>query len=402
MGLALQFGLSQHGIAKAQVSTKALASLSLGLYFSQLSIQYFKSYQQASLALCPRINVLLGPNGVGKTNLLDAIYCLALTRSAFNAEEQNLGWGAPWYALRGTVQLAEQDELNLQMSRKEEDKRLFKIDGEPLQKLAEHIGRIPTVLIAPNDPGLITEGSEGRRKFFDGLLSQLSALYLEQLLGYNSVLAQKNAYLKYILKERARPDHALLDSYDRQLADLGKELVVARQGVMQEFLPYFYAHYTFIAGSDERPLITYETAVDTAGLPAQLSQYRQADLNAGRGVHGPHKDDYLCDIEGKPARKYASQGQLKSFTIALKLAQYDLLASRHGRQPILLLDDIFDRLDEQRITALLRMIASDKFGQVFITDARPERSKALLADLPCAVKAFLVKEGSVQPFDLHA
>lgn len=257
-------------------------------------------------------------------------------------------------------------------------------DKKPYERLSEHIGRFPVVLAAPNDTDLVREGSDERRKFFDGVLSQLHPDYLTALLHYNQLLQQRNSLLRQFA-ERHYLDEDLLDVYSEPLVERALELHAFRREFMGRFLPVFQKHYGNLSESREAVDIGYESEVGSEEFAREFRQTRQRDVAAQRTTRGAHRDDFEFEINGFPLRKFGSQGQQKSFVVALKLAQFELLTEEKGFQPLLLLDDIFDKLDERRIQKLIAMMADGTFGQVFLTDARPERTEQLLSDLPVEV-----------------
>ena len=260
-------------------------------------------------------------------------------------------------------------------------------DKKAYDRLSDHIGRFPVVLIAPDDTDLVREGGELRRRFFDGVLSQLDPRYLEDFLQYNKILNQRNALLK-LFTERNYLDVDLLETYNDPLIALNLRLHAQRRAFMDGFLPLFKKYYAFLSNEKESVAVVYESEVATDDFPAEFRKHRSRDLHAQRTVRGIHKDDYVFEIDGMVLRKFGSQGQQKSFVIALKLAQYELLAAEKETKPILLLDDIFDKLDDKRIHKLIELIDDGSLGQVFITDARPERSRRILESIQADVRFF--------------
>lgn len=260
-------------------------------------------------------------------------------------------------------------------------------DKKSYERLSDHIGRFPVVLIAPDDTYLVREGSEERRRFFDGVLSQLDPRYLDDFLHYNRILTQRNGLLK-LFAERNYLDEDLLETYNDPLIELGLRIHAQRQAFMEKFVPLFQKYYAFLSNAKESVAVVYESEVATDDFPGEFRKHRSRDLHAQRTVKGIHKDDYVFEIDGVVLKKFGSQGQQKSFVIALKLAQYELLAAEKETQPILLLDDIFDKLDDKRIHKLIELIDDGSLGQVFITDARPERSRRILETVQAEVRFF--------------
>lgn len=363
------------------------------LLLKGLHLTNFKSYAEGTFEFSDRINAIVGENGSGKTNLLDAIYFLALTKSAFSSQDmQALRHAADFMRLEGEFHWAplhpadaeRHERLSLSLPRGQ--RKTVAREDKPYDRLTDHIGRIPVVLMAPNDTDLVREGPEERRKFFDGVLSQLNAGYLTDLLQYNRLLEQRNHLLRQF-HERHRMDADLLAAYDAPLLELAQRLYTARLLFINEFLPVFQQQYALLSESREQVHIAYLS--DLAGAPdfaAGFLQNRPRDLAAQRTTLGVHRDDFEFLFDGQPLKKFGSQGQQKSFVVALKLAQFQFIFQEKGLRPLLLLDDIFDKLDDRRITQLMARMADGTFGQVFLTDARPERTRQLLSTLPIEVR----------------
>ena len=260
-------------------------------------------------------------------------------------------------------------------------------DKKAYERISEHIGRFPVVMLSPNDTDIIRDGSEERRKFFDGVMAQLDAEYLENLLQYNRLLLQRNSLLKQF-SERNYTDDLLLDVYSDPLVEVSLKLYQARNQFITAFLPIFKKHYNTLSDAREDVEMIYESEVGAEHFTQIFRKNRQRDLAAQRTTMGTHKDDFIFEINGFTLRKFGSQGQQKSFVIALKLAQFEMLTKVKGFPPLLLLDDIFDKLDDRRIQQLITMMVDGTFSQVFITDARPERTRQLLDNLGVEVKYF--------------
>ncbi len=383
------------------------------MHLESLDLLLFKNYDEAHLALARRVNCFTGPNGSGKTNLLDAIHYLALTKSAFSPTDGlSIQHGADYAMVRGRFQRNDEPPLPgagalsaeiVQVNLHTAQKKTVLLNKAPYERLAEHIGRFPVVLLSPYDTDLVREGSEERRRFFDGLLSQLDAPYLDTLLRYNQVLRQRNALLKHF-GERRTFDRELLAVLDDQLVPLGSALTEARSRFLISFELLFQRHYAHLTDGAESVALTYRSQLLDTDFAQLLADHQRRDLAAERSTVGPHRDDFEFlllpppigyDQTPRPVRQLASQGQQKSFVIALKLAQFELLAARHHTRPLLLLDDIFDRLDERRIQRLLTLVADGTFGQVFLTDSHPHRAAALLRPLTSEMAEFRVENGRV-------
>lgn len=365
------------------------------MLLENLSLLFFKNYEEAALSFSEHINCFIGDNGSGKTNLLDAIHYLSITKSAFPGTElQSIKQGEDFFMVKGRF-LVEGEKHTVQVSMRQGQKKTVTHNKALYEKMSDHIGRFPVVLISPYDTDLIREGSEERRKYFDSLISQLHHPYLEQLIQYNYVLKQRNSLLKQFA-ERHYYDRDYLHILNEQLVPAGAQLAEERQKFLQEFVPIFRKHYRHISESSEEVSLTYKSQLPDADFATLLQQAERKDLALQRTTVGPHKDDYIFLMDGNPVKSFGSQGQQKSFVIALKLAHFEVIAERHHHKPLLLLDDIFDRLDEKRITHLMEMVAAHTFGQIFLTDTHLERTDKILAGLSESIRRFEVKEGEVE------
>ena len=364
------------------------------MHIENLYLVNFKNYRQTKIDFSNYINALVGDNGSGKTNLLDAIYILSMTKSAFNATDQQcILHDESYYSIIGKFQLKEKDTSvanSLQLGKRKK----ITINKNKVDKAADIIGMLPTVMIAPNDHSLITDGSETRRKFFDSIICQLDKDYLLQLLDYNHALKQRNKLLKQFA-ESGNVNHDLLEPYDEIILKLAKSISTTRAAFCSNYLEKIIRHYRFLTEGKEEINLIYQTQLSEPDPELLLQRSLQKDLALQRTTVGTHRDEYLFEMDSYPLKKFGSQGQQKSFLIALKLAQFDLLQEDKGFKPILLLDDIFDKLDDQRIQKLTEMIEHHEFGQVFITDARPERSRHFLEKLNIEWKAILVENGNL-------
>ncbi len=349
------------------------------LFLKTLQLTHFKNYTQHRVELSPRLNGFAGPNGTGKTNLLEAVHVLCLTRSHHRLSDKYLvEHGADFYRLEGYFERNGETEhivVKYDGQRKEVER-----NGSPFPRLMDYIGRFPVVMISPDDISLVQEGSEERRRFLDATLSQLSLVYLSQLTIYTSLLKQRNALLRAFAEQR-RFDALLLETFDRQMAGPAAALWQMRSAFVEQLAPLFQEIYAEIAGTRESVALGLERGGDSDDLAAELVAYRERDRALERTSVGPHRDDLSLTLNGYSIRKYASQGQLKSFLLALRLAQYEVLRQVKGTAPLLLLDDLFDKLDEQRVQQLIALLWMRQFGQIFITDTHPQR-------LESVVKAF--------------
>jgi DNA replication and repair protein RecF len=370
----------------------------------QLHLLFFKNYDEASLAFSPGINCFIGDNGSGKTNLLDAIHYLALTKSAFaSSDAQSIKQGADFFVVKGKFSAAQLEHPEIiQVSMRANQKKSITHDKQPYDRLADHIGRYPAVLISPYDTDLIRQGSEDRRRYFDSLQSQLDHDFLELLIQYNGLLRQRNATLKQGSGSHGF-DALYLQALDDQLAPLGESLSELRVVFLAQFIPVFQRHYAQLADGREQVVVEYKSQLPGQNFRHLLLANERRDLLLQRSTTGPHRDDFVFLMDGLPVKSYASQGQQKSFAIALKLAQFELLASRAmlagspAAKPLLLLDDIFDRLDDKRIARLLQLVADQTFGQVFLTDTNLARTDQALSGVSSAIQRFQVSAGAVAP-----
>lgn len=368
----------------------------------QLHLLFFKNYDEANLLFSPGINCFIGDNGSGKTNLLDAIHYLALAKSAFTSlDSQSIKQGADFFVVKGKFSAPglERPET-IQVSLRAGQKKTLTHDKQPYDRLADHIGRYPAVLISPYDTDLIRQGSEERRRYFDSLQSQLDHNFLELLIQYNGLLRQRNATLKQGSGSHGF-DALYLQALDDQLAPLGESVSQARAEFLIQFVPVFQQHYAQLAEGREQVTLSYKSQLPGQNFRHLLLANERRDLALQRSTTGPHRDDFVFLMDEMPVKSYASQGQQKSFVIALKLAQFEMLAARPSSasppavpaKPLLLLDDIFDRLDDKRIARLLQLVADQTFGQVFLTDTNLTRTDAALVGVSSEIRRFRVQDG---------
>ena len=364
------------------------------MILNRLIVNNFKSYGEADVALCDNVNCFVGNNGAGKTNLLDAVYYLSFCKSYFNpVDSQNIKLGEEFFAIHGHYSGADVASLTL---RRGQGKQM-KWNKKTYKALFEHIGKIPLVMVSPNDQQLITGGSDLRRKFMDGVISQTDHRYLEHLIAYTKALEQRNRLLKQMWDDRMWDD-AMVSIWDTQLASNGEYLTEKRVEFIRDFMPLFDEYYHWIVGSDEPGTIDYRH--DERPMLLQLEECHQADKYSQYTNAGPHKDDLVFLLSAESSdftlKKFGSQGQQKSFALALKLAQFQYILNHSGEKPILLLDDIFDKLDLPRIKRLIALVGSDRFGQVLLTDTQPGRVQAIFDEMPSLEhKIFTVTSGTI-------
>jgi DNA replication and repair protein RecF len=337
-----------------------------------ISLTRFKNYSQRAFQFNNRIVGICGNNGVGKTNLLDAIHYLCFTKSYFTRLDQvNVQQGQQGFRIEGDWELNSKREKAVCILR-ESGKKEFYINEGVYEKFSEHIGRYPCVIIAPDDISIITDGSEERRRFLDALLSQLDKEYLSHLIKYNRVLVQRNMLLKNFF-ETGKKDWSLLDVLDEQLLQPGQYIFEKRKAFYLSFLPRTIRLYEEIANRKEDIELHYQSELNLCSFKELLHLNRQRDVAAQRTTGGIHRDDLVMNLTGQLFRNIASQGQRKSLLFALKLAEMDVLKDNKGFAPLLLLDDVFEKLDEERIASLLHRVCIENNGQVFITDTNEER-----------------------------
>lgn len=364
------------------------------MYLKKLNILNFKNYTEAELVFSTHINCLVGNNGEGKTNVLDAIHYLSFCKSFFNpVDSHNIMHDAPFFMVQGVYDLEGKEE-EIYCGLKRNQKKLFKRNKKEYQRLADHIGLFPLVMISPADSELITEGSESRRRFIDSVISQYDKEYLDTLIQYNRVLSHRNALLKQFA-DSGRFDGESLELWDMQLFNYGIEVYNKRCDFINRFIPIFQEYYELISGGREQVGLEYVSHLNTGTFKEVLEKALQRDRVMEYTTVGIHKDDLGFTLNSYPLKKYASQGQQKSFLIALKLAQFDFIKQIKQAAPILLLDDIYDKLDDLRVKQLMELVCSDNFGQLFITDTHLTRLQELFASTGADYKVFKIVNGIV-------
>ena len=364
------------------------------MFLQELKLFNFKNYAEANLRFENAVNCFLGKNGSGKTNLLDAMHYLSFTKGAINpSDSQNIKLGENQFIIKGTFDI-QGKQKEVICSYQQGQKKNVKEDGQDYLKFSEHVGKYPLVLIAPQDIELIWDGSEVRRKFFDSLLSQIDHGYLEDLIVYANYLKQRNSALK-LFAERGSVDHDLLASYDGKIIPSAKRIFSKRSEFLKEFLPVFQKHYKNIAGSkDEEMNIQYRSDLEGNDFEALLEKNLNRDVMLQRTTNGIHRDDFLFLLNNNEVKRFGSQGQQKSFLIGLKLAEFQCIAEKKKFKPLLLLDDIFDKLDDTRIGTLMKLVGEGMFGQLFITDARPTRCLELFKEIKLEAGIWNIENGA--------
>ncbi|HYG16574.1 MAG TPA: DNA replication/repair protein RecF [Bacteroidia bacterium] len=351
----------------------------LSMQLRRLHLINFKNHEELVWQFT-HINCITGPNGAGKTNVLDAIHYLSLCKSYFNSTDlQNIRHEEGFFMCAGNYDDSG-EAIALQLGVKRNVRKTIKKNGAEYDKLAQHIGLIPLVIITPFDIQLVYESGEGRRRFMDTILSQTDASYLEALQQYNRLLDQRNRQLKQFA-ERNNFNSTLLETYNQQLAPLAQAVYKKRKDFFSSFIPVFREKYALISDSAETAGIDYESQLHQAGFLALMEENLRRDTALERTTAGPHRDDLDFTLDGRPVKRFASQGQTKSFVIALKLAQYEYLKENTDKKPLLLLDDIFEKLDALRAAQLMELVAGEGFGQLFITDTHRERLRGVFENL---------------------
>ncbi len=365
------------------------------MYLKSLSLINFKNYREAEFEFHDKVNCFVGNNGEGKTNVLDAIYYLSFCKSFFNPSDvQNILHNEPFFVIQGDFEKAgEVDKIHCGVKRGQN--KVFKKNKKEYERLAEHIGGYPLVMISPADSILIYEGSEERRKFIDGIIAQYDREYLDHLIQYNKALAQRNALLKLFFKER-RFDADSLGVWNDQLVNHGLYLFEKRRKFIHDFEPIFQKYFSAVSGNKEVVQLQYESPLLHGSFIDLLNASEDEDARKQFTTVGIHKDELLFNIGSHPLKKFGSQGQQKSYLIALKIAQLEFLKQIKKVNPILLLDDIFDKLDENRVRYLLELVNTNQFGQIFITDTHPERIEQLLHAVKGSHKMFEIDKGAIK------
>ena len=359
------------------------------MYLQKISLVNFKNIESQTFDFQQKINCFVGNNGVGKTNVLDAIYYLSFAKSYFNSvATQNIRHSEEFFMIEGEYHINDKVD-SVVCSLKRGNKKVVKRNGKVYEKFSDHIGYLPLVIISPADRDLITDGSETRRKFIDNVISQSDAQYLQTVIKYNKVLAQRNSLLKYFAVNRTF-DAINLKVYDEQLNRYGNVIFEKRTAFLNEFIPIFKHRYKAISNSSERVDLVYKTQLKDIGFLDLFEQNLERDRVLQYTSSGIHKDDLTFEIDGYPIKKFGSQGQQKSYLIALKLAQFDFIKAQANVKPILLLDDIFDKLDENRVAKIIALVNDGNFGQLFISDTHAERAENVIKKTKQPYKMFVL------------
>jgi len=360
------------------------------MFLKKLILTNFKSYPQADFTFSDKINCFIGNNGVGKTNLLDAIYYLSFCKSYFSTiDTQNIRHGEEFFAIHGTYMRPSDNLEIVQCLQKRNQRKRFLLNKKEYDRLSDHIGYIPLVMISPYDRDLINDGSEIRRKYIDSVIAQFDKGYLDDLINYNKALAQRNALLKTFAETRSFQADTL-EIWNEQLIKLGEMICQKRTAFLEKIIPIFRYYFRLISGASETVDIKYNTQLCGSSFRDLLADALPMDKSAQYTTVGIHKDDLDFELDGYPIKRFGSQGQQKSFVVALKLAQFDYTRETKGFKPILLLDDVFDKLDDLRVQQLINLVSEHSFGQVFITDTSENRIRSIFDAIDIDHKLFAI------------
>jgi DNA replication and repair protein RecF len=364
------------------------------MYLKKLSLTFFKNYEQAELTFSPKINCFVGNNGVGKTNILDAIHYLSLTKSFFNnIDSVNIKHNEDYFIVQGSF-VRDDEENNIFCSFHKQKQKVLKRNGKEYSKLSDHVGRFPVVMISPADSALITEGSEVRRKFLNKIISQYDAGYLDSVLKYNKVLQQRNKLLKDF-KLSGSFDIDMISIWDSQLIKFGNSIYTERDILVNELIPVFNEYYSLISSKKEIVKLNYRSHLKEGDFSRMLRNSVDKDRILEYTTVGIHKDDLILEMDDHPVKSLGSQGQQKSYLVALKLAKFDYIKRKAGFSPILLLDDIFDKFDATRVEQIIRLVGNHRFGQIFITDTHKGRLQEILTKVDSDYKMFRIEENGI-------
>ena len=347
------------------------------MHLQKVTLVNFKNFESQTFDFQEKINCFVGNNGVGKTNVLDAIYYLSFAKSYFNpVATQNIRHSEEFFMIQGEYQIDNKIDTVV-CSLKRGNKKVVKRNGKAYEKFSDHIGYLPLVIISPADRDLITDGSDIRRKFIDSVISQSDHKYLQTIIKYNKVLAQRNSLLKYFAVNRTF-DALNLRVYDEQLNNYGSIIFKKRSAFLEKFIPIFKKRYEVISNSNESVELVYKTQLKDVDFLTLFEENIERDRVLQYTSAGIHKDDLVFEIDGYPIKKFGSQGQQKSYLIALKLAQFDFIKEQSKVKPILLLDDIFDKLDDMRVAQIITLVNNEDFGQLFISDTHKDRTEEVV------------------------
>ena len=359
------------------------------MHLKSLSLVNFKNYEQVDISLSEKINCFVGENGVGKTNILDAVHYLSLCKSNLNpVDSQNVRYDQEFCVVQGIFERKDKEE-NIYCGIRKQKKKQFKRNQKEYQKLSEHIGLIPLVMISPADAILINGGSEERRKFMNGVIAQYSRVYLDNLIQYNRALNQRNRLLKDFASSRSF-DREMLEVWDEQLIRYGVPIFKERRRFVDELLPVFNSFHSHVSGKRETVTLTYQSQLKDSDFVEGVKAFHEKDRIVQYSTFGIHKDDLGMTLGDYSLKKSGSQGQQKTFLVALKLAEFEFIRKITEIPPILLLDDIFDKFDASRVKKIISLVADNQFGQIFITDTNEQRILGILEEIPADHRVFKI------------
>ena len=363
------------------------------MILKRISILNYKNLEQVELDFSPKMNCFIGQNGMGKTNLLDAVYYLSFCKSSANPiDSQNIKHNQDFFVVQGSYLTDEGDPEEVYCGLKRRQKKQFKRNKKEYSRLSDHIGLIPLVMVSPADSELILGGSEERRRFMDVVISQYDREYLSALIRYNKAMAQRNT----LLKAEVEPDDELMNVWEEMMASAGEVVFRKRNDFINEFIPTFQSFYSYISQDQEVVNLSYESHAMQGNLLQIIRESRQRDHIMGYSLKGIHKDDLVMQLAEYPIKREGSQGQNKTYLVALKLAQFDFLRrTGSNTTPLLLLDDIFDKLDASRVEQIVKLVSGDKFGQIFITDTNRDHLDKILRKIEGEYKVFGVEQGAI-------
>lgn len=362
------------------------------MILKRISILNYKNLEQVELAFSPKLNTFFGQNGMGKTNLLDAVYFLSFCKSAGNPiDSQNIRHDSDFFVIQGFYEAADGTPEEIYCGMKRRQKKQFKRNKKEYTRLSDHIGFLPLVMVSPADSVLISGGSDERRRFMDVVISQYDKEYLDALIRYNKALAQRNT----LLKSEMPVEEELFLVWEEMMAQAGEMVFHKREEFIREFIPIFQSFYSFISQDKEKVGLTYDSHARDASLLAVLKENRMRDQIMGFSLRGIHKDELNMLLGDFPIKREGSQGQNKTYLVALKLAQFDFLKRTGTTFPLLLLDDIFDKLDASRVEQIIKLVVGDNFGQIFITDTNREHLDRILHKVGSDYKMFRVEKGNI-------
>ena len=362
------------------------------MYLKKLALVNFKNHSESNFQFRKNINCFVGNNGSGKTNILDAIHYLSLSKSYFNKiDVQNIKFEEDFFILKGLF-IKEKEQSDIQCSLQKGEQKILKCNGKKYKRFSDHIGNFPIVIISPTDSNIILDGSEIRRRYIDSSIAQYNTQYLKNLISYNKALKQRNVLLKSFT-EKQYFDKLSLEIFDNQLIKFGTAIFKERTYFLERLIDIFKKYYRNIASNNEKVNIKYQSQLSQKDFSDLLHESLEKDRVSQYTNVGIHKDEIIFEMDEYPIKKTGSQGQQKSFLIAMKLAQFDFMQKQINFKPILLLDDIFDKLDDKRVQRIIAFANNGLFGQVFITDTHKQRTEEILNTLKMEYNLFEIKNG---------